>query len=462
MAKFVILGAGLTGISAAYHLEKKGFTDYIVFEKESSIGGLCRSVMQDGYTFDFTGHLLHTSDNYFRTLLHELVGFDHLNAIERRSFVYSQDTYTQYPYQINLHGLPVNTIIDCITGYIQRSSSKKNTKTFPEWVNTHFGKGFGKHFFLPYQRKIFAYNPYKLSSSWTGRFVPPTSLEHIIRGALEKPDNTIVGYNANFLYPKKGGIASWVNTFAGHISNAMYTHYRVTRIDIANNVLYFSNGHSEPYEKLITTIPLDALLQLIEEKSDTTLYRAHKHLLCNSVINFNLGVNHPHLSDKHWIYFPEKQYPFYRLGFPHNFSVHMAPAGHSSLYGEFAYINKSPSWINKTLKQALDATKKLLSINETDITTECIIPIQHAYVIYDFWREAHLPKLLKALQKQDIYSIGRYGEWKYASMQEAVLDGKKIADTLTIMPAKYMLTMHKPLSSPNIPPSLEKEREHRP
>ncbi len=76
MAKFVIIGAGLTGLSAAYHLEKKGFTDYALFEKEPSIGGLCRSTVQDGFTFDFTGHLLHTSDTYFRSLLTELVGFD--------------------------------------------------------------------------------------------------------------------------------------------------------------------------------------------------------------------------------------------------------------------------------------------------------------------------------------------------------------------------------------------------
>jgi protoporphyrinogen oxidase len=451
MAKFVIIGAGLTGLSAAYHLEKKGFFDYALFEKESSIGGLCRSKQQDGFTFDFTGHLLHTSDAYFRTMLEELVGLENLNAIERQSFVYSENTYTHYPYQINLYGLSPNTIIDCITGYIERPKTKKAPRTFPEWVETNFGKGFGKHFFYPYQEKIFAYDPHKLSASWTGRFVPSTSLDKIIRGALEKPTSTSVGYNANFLYPKKGGIFSWVKTFADHITKPIHTNFCVKHINLKNKTVTFTNGHCEPFEKLITTIPLDTLLGLIQEKSHTTVQRARTNLLCNSVINFNLGVNHPDVSDKHWIYFPEQQYPFYRIGFPHNFSEHMAPVGYSSLYGEFSHIHKSAAWVNKTLKHAITATKKLLSISDTDIATECIIPISHAYVIYDLWREKHLPKLLNTLQEQDIYSIGRYGEWKYASMQEAVLDGKKIADTLTVIPAKRLHAMESTITVPKMP-----------
>ncbi len=94
MAKIVIIGAGPTGLSAAYHLEKKGFYDYKIFEKESNTGGLCRSVTQDGFTFDYTGHLLHIGDAYFRSFIEDVVGMQNLNTIHRRSFIYSQNTYT--------------------------------------------------------------------------------------------------------------------------------------------------------------------------------------------------------------------------------------------------------------------------------------------------------------------------------------------------------------------------------
>ena len=108
----------------------------------------------------------------------------------------------------------------------------------------------------------------------------------------------------------------------------------------------------------------------------------------------------------------------------------MAPEGCSSLYGEFSHIKKSSSTVKKTLDIALHATKKLFKLASHDIITEKIISIPHAYVIYDFWREKNLPKIHETLRSDNIYSIGRYGAWKYSSMQEAVLDGKKMAEEL--------------------------------
>jgi protoporphyrinogen oxidase len=106
----------------------------------------------------------------------------------------------------------------------------------------------------------------------------------------------------------------------------------------------------------------------------------------------------------------------------------MTPPGCSSLYGEFAFKNRSKRWINQTIKQSMGTIKKLYGINPSDIATEKIISLPHAYVTYDQWREQHLPQLLNKLAEYDIYSVGRYGAWKYASMQEAVLDGKAVAD----------------------------------
>ena len=106
----------------------------------------------------------------------------------------------------------------------------------------------------------------------------------------------------------------------------------------------------------------------------------------------------------------------------------MAPEGCSSLYGEFSYIKKSPHTLKKTLETALSTTKKLFKLQHEEIVTEKIITIPRAYVIYDFWREKNLPKIHAQLAADNMYSIGRYGEWKYSSMQEAVLDGKKMAE----------------------------------
>ena len=442
MAKIVIIGAGPTGLSAAYHLERKGFHDYALFEKETTTGGLCRSVQHEGFTFDYTGHLLHINDSYVRNFIEHIVGFQHFNTITRRSFVYSQDTYTRYPYQVNLFGLPIETIIECIEGFVQRPKRKKKISTFPDWVLHNFGSGFAKYFFLSYQKKIFAYDLDKITESWTGRFVPATSLKEIIKGALTDAQEASIGYNAQFFYPKQGGISFWVDKLANTLINPIYTTFQVESIDIKDKVIKFSNGHLESYEQLITTMPLDILLNIIKEPSSSHFKRASSKLLCNKVVNFNLGISRPNFSDKHWIYYPEEKYPFYRVGFNNNFSDSMTPVGCSSLYGEFAYLKESPTTVAQMLKHSLRETKKVLKITEHDIVTEKIIHIDHAYVIYDFWREQHLAKIHERLAQYNIYSVGRFGEWKYSSMQEAILDGKKIVDTLMVIPAQQTRYMH--------------------
>ena len=440
MAKIVIIGAGLTGLSAAYHLEQNGFYDYKIFEKENTQGGLCRSIYQDGFTFDFTGHLLHINDPYFYDFLANILDFEHLDKINRKSFIFSHNTYSPYPFQINLHGLPTEVVIDCIEGFVKRKQFKKQTNNYYQWVLQHFGAGFGNHFFFPYQTKIFDYDIKKLSADWTSRFVPQTSLRQIIEGAVKKNQAGNIGYNAHFFYPKQGGIFYLIQQLSKKIRNKIQTNYSVKTVDMQNRLITFENGHFEQFDRLISTMPLNLLLNKIEEKSDMALKSACNKLLCNSVINFNLGIFKENISDKHWIYFPEKQFPLYRAGFYSNFCPKMAPKGCSSIYGEVACLDRSEKHKAEILAAALQKIKKHFKLHKKDILTEKIIHIDHAYVIYNTWREKNIKKIQARLNENKIYSIGRYGQWKYSSMQEAVLDGKTIADKLSF--AQYKKYWH--------------------
>jgi len=432
MAKIVILGAGLTGLSAAYHLEKKGFFDYKLFEKEYDVGGLCKSITQDGFIFDFTGHLLHINDAYFLQFIKNVVGLEKFNHVARNSFIYSHGVHTNYPFQINLYGLPETTITECVEGFVRRKK-QITPKNYYQWVLKHFGAGFGSHFFFPYQQKIFAYDPRKLTHSWTGRFVPATTLGQIIRGATINSAES-VGYNAHFYYPKKGGISLLVKNLAKQLLLPIQKNFCATKINLQTKTVNFANGHTETFEQLISTIPLDLLTKNIQDRSATNFYPAHKKLVCNSVLNFNLGIRREHLSEKSWVYYPEKQFPFYRIGFPHTFSKKMVPPGNSSLYGEVSYIGKPPT---NCLPEALAATKKLFGLTKQEIKTEVILHLKHAYVIYNQWREKHLESLLDQLATENIHSVGRYGAWKYASMQEAVLDGKQVAEKVLDPPCSF-------------------------
>ena len=446
MARIVILGAGLTGLSTAYHLEQAGCTDYLLFEKEILPGGLCRSVTSNGFTFDYTGHLLHSNDATTRPLVDLCVGKDNLATATRSAWIESSGIQTPYPYQMYLHGRSPEVIAECIKGFVTRTQTRRQPHMFPEWVESAFGSGFGKHFFYPYQRKIFSYPPRKLTATWTGRFVPKTDLSTIIRGALTPHTADNIGYNATFLYPKAGGINTLITGLVKQIRKPLLTGFCVTKIDTVHKIITFDNGHQEPYEQLVSTLPLDNLLNMLDGTHTQELQSAASNLLCTSVLNINLGINntgvfnsevlsscvaHNALPNTSWIYYPDTNSPWYRIGFPHSFAPSACPAGTQSLYAEFSYLNK-PKNNRRAITQAETKVLEHFNLSSEAVIARAPLMLDHAYVIYNTWRDQHIPQILNRLTADyAIHSIGRYGAWKYASMQEALVDGKTTAHALT-------------------------------
>lgn len=450
MAEVVIIGAGLTGLSAAYHLEKQGFFDYTIVEQEKKAGGLLRSVEEKGFTFDYTGHLIHISNPYFKEFLETVSDLNDYNLTTRKAAIYSHNVLTDYPFQINLHGLPTDVAVECIEGYINRNRHVKNPQNFHQWVLKHFGAGFGKHFFFQFNRKLLSYDLTKVHADQLGRFFPSTDLRSIIRGTIEKKPPAGVGYNSSFYYPKTGGIEFLIQQIKKQLNVPVFTEHKVASIDLINKTISYTNGKTEPYKTLISTMPLSELLPCLQTTSQTALHNAAHKLIYNTVININLGFSVDDIGSHHWLYFPERAIPFYRMGFWHNLNNSAAPQGASAVYGEVSYNPKQTSLAqaealtNKTVEHML----KYLKVDYSHIVAQKILNIKHAYVIYDTWRQKHIPSLLESLKDQHIHSTGRYGGWKYSGMQEAVLDGKQAAtDALvsvkkasqTIIPAQRVL-----------------------
>src|ERR1019366_9015909 len=143
MAHFrtLILGGGMSGLSCAYHLKNH----YLLVEKSDGPGGLSRSIKQDGFVFDHTGHLLHLRNPYTLKLIPDLLG-DNLALNERRAWIYSHNTYTRYPYQANLYGLPKKVMEECLKGVVesqlkQAPATGMGPESLRNWVLRTFGKG---------------------------------------------------------------------------------------------------------------------------------------------------------------------------------------------------------------------------------------------------------------------------------------------------------------------------------
>ena len=442
MQHTLIIGAGLTGLSTAYHLQQAQGATYDLYEQHATVGGLTRSVQEKGFTFDYTGHFLHSNNEYFSSLLNKLFLAQELQSIKRNAYVFTHKNFIPYPFQTHITQLPLEVACECIETFVKRSQ-KTAPKNFKQWLLQAFGKGMCKHFFFPYNKKILSYNLHKAMPEQGGRFVPKTTLKDLLASAHQSHES--IGYNAAFLYPQKGGIQALSNKISTQLLEPVHTHHEVAEIDPYRKIITFTNGTLARYDTLVSTMPLDVLLKKTRFNSASALSQQHVNLVCNTVINVNLGINKPALTDKHWMYFPEKEYSFYRLGCWNAISPTMAPDGTSSLYAEASSLYPTQKEITRKILRAKRDMMKFFNFSENDICIEKNLILPHAYVIYNEWRKNYLDKLLNLLSSEfDIHSIGRFGAWKYSSMQEAILDGKHTAEKLSQIALKNVtpLTSH--------------------
>jgi len=435
-----IIGAGLAGLSTAYHLKD---AEYVIFEKEEEAGGLCRSIKADGFTFDYTGHFLHTRHPYAEKLAEEILpgGF---NRIQRRAFIYLQGRYIPYPFQAHTYSLPQDIRKECVMGFIEAQNQKKSPPgNFLDWINQTFGEGMAKYFFLPYNEKFWMMNLSELTSDWTSWSIPQPTMEEVLKGA-EGFKYEQMGYNPSFLYPKRGGIELFAKAFLPQVRNVT-CRKPVKAISMKDKRLFFENGEEAAYATLISTCPLPHLLSLIEDLP-RDLREAGEQLRYLSVLSLNLGIARDRVSDSHWIYFPEKKFLFYRVGFFSNISYALAPPGFSSLYVEItchpletrnaesgARSQESGGDVDKNelLKQTVTGLIDCGILRSSDeLSTFVCLHIPHAYVVYDKFRKENLPAILRFLRNEGIYSIGRYGAWEYSTMEGAILQGKWVAENL--------------------------------
>ncbi|MDD5119807.1 MAG: FAD-dependent oxidoreductase [Candidatus Omnitrophica bacterium] len=425
--KIIILGAGLAGLSAAWHLKKKGI-QATVFEKEAIVGGLCRTKKVNGFVFDYDGHLLHFQNNYALKLSKRLLK-GNLIRHERKAWVSNFGIFSRYPFQANLNALPKPVAEECLWGFVRVCNAKPAMpgENFLKWINATFGLGIAKHFMVPYNEKFWAVPLNQMVCSlWVEKFIPRVYLSDIVNGFLEGSCDHF-GYNAFFWYPKKGGIMQLPLAFEESIGK-IFKNSRINRIDLEKKEITINGKDKEKYDSLILTIPLPELIKIARPLPHKILACLNK-LQWNSIYNLNLGVEGTCQPDKHWVYFPHKETVFFRAGFFHNFSHDLAPKGKSSLYAEVSYSRNKPINRKNIVKHVLRDLYKLGVItkkNKILVTDEN--DIKYGYPVYNRNYIRATSVIKDFLYSNGVITCGRYGSWKYMSMEDSILDGKEAAE----------------------------------
>ncbi|MBM3251168.1 MAG: hypothetical protein FJZ11_00100 [Candidatus Omnitrophica bacterium] len=414
----VILGAGLSGLSCAYH------TGGSVFEKEKEIGGTCRTSRIKGYIFDYGIHVLHTKNKYVLGLLAKDKKL-FLTQKKRSAWIYSRNILTKYPFQVNTFGLPRHIVEECIIGF--RDAQKKprnNPLNYREWIYATFGKGIADNFYIPYSEKFWTVKTKELTTDWLDVRVPRPSLSQVIAGArsIQKEE---FGPNALFHYPRSQGIQRITEALLKPNTKIMLGKEAI-KIEIDKKIIHFNNQTAVRYDKLISTIPLPELSKIINV-IPVAVRQAIQGLRCNSVLCVNLGIRREDITSKHWIYFPEEKFAAFRISFPKNFSQLTVPKGWSSIQAEIAYSESRPVRYRDIAGKVIQDLIKARIISSRDqVKLINLHDIKYAYCLYDHGRLSNLDIINRFLHKNHIYTAGRYGKWEYLWMDEAILSGKNV------------------------------------
>ena len=424
----LILGGGLAGLSTAFHLRRP----WLLVERESRVGGLVRTeTMHGGFRFDPTGHWLHLRDPGIKALVHERLLKDGLVTVARRAAVFTRGVFTRFPYQVNTHGLPAEVVAENLLGFVEatvgeggRALREREPANFEEFILRHLGAGFAKNFMVPYNTKLFGVPPRELSAAWCGRFVPKPSLKEVVDGALGLGSDAL-GYNATFVYPKEGGIEGLALALHRVLEGGeIRVSTEPTALDWEHRVAKLSDGTEVRWSALVSTLPLPALVGLLHRVPDA-VREAASRLRATDVTWVAVGARGPNLQPWHWVYTPEPEFATYRIGSPSAVFPGTAPAGTSSFYVEYSGP-RSPEACARAAVEDLVRARMIGSAADVLFTEPRVI--RNAYVLYDAHYGQARQTVIDFLGEVGIRTAGRYGNWEYSSMEDALLGGRAAAD----------------------------------
>ncbi|KAJ3003213.1 hypothetical protein HKX48_001872 [Thoreauomyces humboldtii] len=463
----LIVGAGPTGLGAAKRLNQLGSQSWLVADSFETPGGLASTdVTKQGFLFDVGGHVIFSHYLYFDEVLDEaLPQADDWRHHQRVSYVRSCQTWVPYPYQNNISMLPKEEQVVALSGMVDAYVASKigagKPKNFDEWIVRNMGEGIANLFMRPYNFKVWAVPTTMMQCEWLGERVAAPDLKLSLGNVIHSKVAGNWGPNATFRFPAKDGTGGiWKAVAKTLPQDRIHTSTTITRIDTARQQAHTSDGSVVTYKSLLSTMPVDKLVGLLDPPRPDLVARA-KNLFFSKTHVIGVGIRGERpasIGDKCWLYFPEDDAPFYRATIFSNYAeanvpaqavkiptLHRADGSPStgtdeggpywSLMFEVAESSHKPvnseTLVQETLKGAISTA--LLQPSD-EIVSIYYRSFEYGYPTPTLERNAQLDVLLPALKELNIWSRGRFGSWKYevANQDHSFMIGVEAVDNILI------------------------------
>lgn len=411
--EYLIVGGGISGLSFAARLPKGA--EYLIVEAEDELGGYCRTVKREGFTWDYSGHFFHFRRPEIEAYLRERMEGEEILSVARTSAIHYGDRLIDFPFQKNIHQLPKTEFIEALHDLYFREENEE--VSFYEMLISRFGKAIAEKFLIPYNEKLYATDLRKLDRDAMGRFFPHADIDEIIRN-FKQPDDG--GYNQTFTYPR-GGAVRYIDAMARDLDrSSILLGERIIAIDLDEKIAR-TPTRAFKFERLISSMPLDRLYEIASIPFNSDLYQA------NEVEVFNLGFDRKGPEGIHWIYYPDPAHLFYRVGFYDN----IFGDARMSLYVEIGRPRgTTPEDSQPILERVLNDLSKVGIVQEHRLIAHHRVVLSPAYVHINAAVIKDIAEKRKALEARGIHSIGRYGAWTYCSIEDNIIEAFELAERI--------------------------------
>jgi protoporphyrinogen oxidase len=413
----LIIGGGPSGLSVAYALQ--GNT--LVLEKESRVGGLCRSITHQGGVFDIGGHSFHTPHPEVYELVQELLD-GKLFLQERDARVFSHGTLIPYPFQKFFDRIPDPDVVrECEEGLRKARTNGAEPEDFQEYIVQKFGAGIAEHFMLPYNRKLWARDIRKISCEWTAERVagPKGQEERFLNtGEQRKPlqAGTEVGY------PPQGGYEEVYDRLAERVP-AVETGTAVAHIDPVARIARTADGREYGWRFLVSTMPLPLLLRIVEGVPEELKQEADRLDYMSLRVELLL-TRRPLDTPIQRIYVADPDIPPHKIAMNHNSSDFLRAKPHHAIMAEVSISPEKPVDAAAIAPATIDFLCQVGVLSSPDdIMWTGHVDVTHAYPVYTHERPGIMQSLKDWLAPYDIYTVGRFGEWEYINSDKCVAKG---------------------------------------
>jgi len=437
-----IIGAGVSGLSAAWKLAENGFR-INVFEKEDVIGGISSTFSHGECKLDYGPHKIYTQLDDIYAEIKKLLGPD-LLEIEKKSRIRLEGKYFDYPvtiFQLIFRMNPSITMgigISYLYAILNSKVSKVRDDSYESYLINRFGKSLCSLVFFPYAKKIWG-EPKTLASSLAESRVPIPSLSELAKRKVMGDHGKREISASTFNYPRNGIIdlskkmAEKIITSNGNI----HLGRGVTRLSVEKGRVIsveLSDGASFDADHFISTMPLANLIHMINPMPPQNILNAVDLLKHKNLILVYLVISKDHLFEDNWIFFPEEAYSFNRIFEQKSFSPFMIPKGITVLSAEITCSQESAEW-HMDEKKLVDIVIKQLEksgiISAKDVIDSFTKRIKNAYPVYDINHKKNREIVMEYLDGiMNLYSIGRLGYFNYVGMADCMDMGIKTAQNI--------------------------------